>query len=674
MQLFSRLLFVACLLSAAASAVAQGRLSDDETSRFHTVPHDPEMQAAVEESDLDLLVVQHEGWQETLPTFARLKIHEITGRKTIRGQNPSYAILSMIYNPEAWQDARILPVEHPELLEIMGLDGKWVSANMVRGSDGLNKLIQWLEDASERRNELDRVRKLVNAVEQVHRLGREDRVLSQFELDERNPITQAELEGLLDAPKEVRALHEQRRKLEKQVEEQKPLRRAGERLLTHTMALAQVRQDFLIVPGMEAENEQWIRPASMERGSFGLERAARQFDLSMQQAFLANRPDIVVPAAEQFLSLLERSRLYPPERYREAQNFYIRLNPYGKAAWVYLFAACLYGLYFFFRGRSWYWASFAAAGAGFGVHTLAVALRFYLKGHIPVSNMFEAITFTSWAVILIALVMEAIQRKGLVGLGSTIVAFLLLTGAGLMPLHETRLHPLRAVLNSYWLNIHVTMMLVSYAAFAISAVFALVYIVRTLSARQALLAGLGGGGGGLLLLGGYQLIRWAEMFLRSSSGLLNMLVNAVEIGLLLAGALLVLAAIIAGGGYLIRAGFLKAGLLRGDPPMTLQQNEEFAYRLVQVGWPILTLGVTLGAVWADTAWGRFWGWDPKETWAFITWVAYTVYLHSRMVMGWRGRWSAAACLIGFIMVLITWLGVSYLPWFSGGLHSYASPT
>src|SRR5690606_14227366 len=101
---------------------------------------------------------------------------------------------------------------------------------------------------------------------------------------------------------------------------------------------------------------------------------------------------------------------------------------------------------------------------------------------------------------------------------------------------------------------------------------------------------------------------------------------------------------------------------------------EFAYRLVQVGWPILTFGVALGAVWADTAWGRYWGWDPKETWAFITWVTYTVYLHTRMVLGWRGRWSAAACLIGFLMVLITWLGVSFIPLFAGGLHTYASPT
>ena len=128
------------------------------------------------------------------------------------------------------------------------------------------------------------------------------------------------------------------------------------------------------------------------------------------------------------------------------------------------------------------------------------------------------------------------------------------------------------------------------------------------------------------------------------------------------------------GLYLVKHFTGRESLLGGKPLMTMPQTEEFAYRLVQLGWPILTLGVALGAVWADTAWGRFWGWDPKETWAFITWVGYTVYLHTRMVMGWRGKWSAAACLLGFVLVLITWIGVSYIPLFAGGLHSYASPT
>jgi ABC-type transport system involved in cytochrome c biogenesis permease subunit len=88
----------------------------------------------------------------------------------------------------------------------------------------------------------------------------------------------------------------------------------------------------------------------------------------------------------------------------------------------------------------------------------------------------------------------------------------------------------------------------------------------------------------------------------------------------------------------------------------------------------LTVGIVLGAVWANTAWGRYWSWDPKETWSLITWLTYTVYLHLRMNAGWKGRRSVAASMLGFAMVLVTYFGVSYLAIFAGGKHTYASPT
>jgi cytochrome c-type biogenesis protein CcsB len=311
---------------------------------------------------------------------------------------------------------------------------------------------------------------------------------------------------------------------------------------------------------------------------------------------------------------------------------------------------------------------------GFVWHTAAVGIRLYLTGHVPVSNMFESITFTSWAMILIAFIYEAYQwafqkdsRRGLAALGAMTVGFLLLTGASLMPLHETRIHPLRAVLNSYWLNIHVTMMLLSYAAFGIAAFVAIFYLLRSLrddeAPKVALYSGIGGGG----LLGLYYFL-----YMLAPNVPLDSIISLTRVLAFAFGGILALAAVltlITMGVRWISGQFGGASL----DLISLPQTEEFAYRLVQVGWPILTVGITLGAVWADTAWGRYWGWDPKETWAFITWVAYTVYLHTRIVMGWRGRWSAAVCVIGFIMVMITWWGVSYLPWFSGGLHSYASP-
>jgi cytochrome c-type biogenesis protein CcsB len=94
----------------------------------------------------------------------------------------------------------------------------------------------------------------------------------------------------------------------------------------------------------------------------------------------------------------------------------------------------------------------------------------------------------------------------------------------------------------------------------------------------------------------------------------------------------------------------------------------FNYRIIAVGFPLLTLGIVFGAVWADTAWGRPWGFDPKETWSAITWLIYAIYLHVRYLAGWQGRRASLLALAGFGAVLFTYLGVNFL---LPGLHSYA---
>ncbi|MBA4366222.1 MAG: c-type cytochrome biogenesis protein CcsB [Desulfobacterium sp.] len=95
---------------------------------------------------------------------------------------------------------------------------------------------------------------------------------------------------------------------------------------------------------------------------------------------------------------------------------------------------------------------------------------------------------------------------------------------------------------------------------------------------------------------------------------------------------------------------------------------ELNYQLIMFGFLFLTVGIITGAVWANSAWGRYWGWDPKETWSLITWVMYAVLLHAKMMKGWDGKRIAYLSMLGFIAVLITYFGVNYLP----GLHSYGS--
>jgi cytochrome c-type biogenesis protein CcsB len=101
---------------------------------------------------------------------------------------------------------------------------------------------------------------------------------------------------------------------------------------------------------------------------------------------------------------------------------------------------------------------------------------------------------------------------------------------------------------------------------------------------------------------------------------------------------------------------------------TADALDRLSYRTVIFAFPIWTFGIIAGAIWADEAWGRYWGWDPKETWAFITWVVYAGYLHARATGGWRGRKAAYIQLVGFATLLFNLVGVNL--WITG-LHSYA---
>lgn len=95
--------------------------------------------------------------------------------------------------------------------------------------------------------------------------------------------------------------------------------------------------------------------------------------------------------------------------------------------------------------------------------------------------------------------------------------------------------------------------------------------------------------------------------------------------------------------------------------------DELTYQMVAFGFLFLTLGIITGAVWANSAWGSYWSWDPKETWSLITWFIYAIMLHLRMMRGWHGRRLAYVSILGFMAVLFTYFGVNLLP----GLHSYS---
>ncbi len=123
--------------------------------------------------------------------------------------------------------------------------------------------------------------------------------------------------------------------------------------------------------------------------------------------------------------------------------------------------------------------------------------------------------------------------------------------------------------------------------------------------------------------------------------------------------------------YLVQERQLKAkriGAITKRLP-SLKVLDDLNYQSLTYGFPLLTLGIITGAIWAEYAWGRYWNWDPKETWSLITWLLYAALLHQRLTVGWRGRKAAIMAIVGFLAVLFTFLGVNLiLP----GLHTYAN--
>lgn len=113
--------------------------------------------------------------------------------------------------------------------------------------------------------------------------------------------------------------------------------------------------------------------------------------------------------------------------------------------------------------------------------------------------------------------------------------------------------------------------------------------------------------------------------------------------------------------------FVTSAILLGKKEEN-KKLDQISHKIIAFGFLFLTLGIISGSVWANCAWGTYWSWDPKETWSLITWFIYAIYLHSRLRRGWQGKKAAWLSVIGFLAMLFTYFGVSYL---LSGLHSYA---
>ena len=246
---------------------------------------------------------------------------------------------------------------------------------------------------------------------------------------------------------------------------------------------------------------------------------------------------------------------------------------------------------------------------------LQLVSRWIISSHFPISNLFESLCFLSWGLLLAQLLLEREYETPLIStLSIPVILFTLGFAFFVLPEDLRSSSNLVPALRSSWLVMHVSVVMLSYASLIIGS---------CLSAS-------------VLLIDNNQALQ-----IRSSS-----------VGI---------------GGYKIANLGTSREVIKPYQFSHLEKLDTLSYRAILVGFVLLTLGLISGAVWANEAWGTWWSWDPKETWALISWLFYAAYLHMRISKGWQGRKPAILATSGFLIVLICYLGVNF---FGVGLHSY----
>jgi cytochrome c-type biogenesis protein CcsB len=257
---------------------------------------------------------------------------------------------------------------------------------------------------------------------------------------------------------------------------------------------------------------------------------------------------------------------------------------------------------------------------------ITLLLRWIGDGYFPLSNLYESLIFLSWGISSIHLFVEYKTKSRLIGALATPILFFIAGFSSLtLPTDMQKALPLVPSLQSNWLMMHVSMMMISYATLIVGSLLSILYLAFSFISQETQKE--------KIKKQNLQIKSNEQNFINTNNVVLNIENNNIEVSKL----------------------------------SLLQTIDVWSYRIIGLGFPFLTTGIISGAVWANEAWGAYWSWDPKETWALITWLIFAIYLHSRLLKGWQGQKAAFVGSIGFFVIWICYLGVNFL---GKGLHSY----
>jgi cytochrome c-type biogenesis protein CcsB len=319
--------------------------------------------------------------------------------------------------------------------------------------------------------------------------------------------------------------------------------------------------------------------------------------------------------------------VYPAENRMLTEAFYFRMGGFSKTWMLYLLAVIPLLMWVIYRWKPALYAGYAIFLLAFALHTTAIFLRFYVAQRWPNTNMFEAVTTSTWFGGVFVVLLEPWVRRspmaGLFVLGSAICSMVALMAAHLDPVHlNPNISNRMPVLHDVWLYIHTNVIIFSYVLIFLASVTGFLYLVRRVVLR--------------LTRGKPDVGReWAR-----------------------AG----------GAGFLIvpRVGGKTA--LQAESTSFGQVLDGATMVLVELAMVLLWAGLAMGAIWADHSWGRPWGWDPKEVFALESFIIFAILIHIRLTSKDKGWWTALLAVIGCGAMLFNWIVINFT---ISGLHSYA---
>lgn len=479
-----------------------------------------------------------DGRKKPLDSLAREKVEFVCGKGSIEGQDPVVTFLSMVFEPERWIDNEVIYIKDELVRAVAGITRE--------EKGGKKKPAVWISQREWKR---------VLASGVIH-----------DKIEELSKDT-------------TQAGAAKRDKFQKAAEDV-----AGRAALLERMA-----DEFLPVPLGASKERPWVTLAEGGEASATHGARIRELEGLLRAGFAAHDAAKVNQALAGLAELLPKvnPELYASTSRLAFETFVNRFRPLYWG-WIVFFGATLLALVQLGVGRA-LWLPVVAATAGTGLSLFWVVGRGILAERWPLGNLYEVMAMCSAAVTLLGIVLTVVYRSSyFIAAGSFLSGWILVIG-DMLPLEFRILSPLVPVLRSYWMQYHVTCLVIAYSGSTLAFGVAMVYLIGYAFGKRS--------------------------------------------------------------------------------PEHLSLLEVYLYRTVQVTFVALTAGIMLGALWANESWGRYWGWDPKEIWALICWLIYAVYLHGRMI-GWcRGTMAAWACVVGFLAVLFTFVGVNFV---LKGLHSYAT--